>query len=237
MTEASKPDFHKISTIEDIVRKDRSVFQNWIPQDTLPFIPQPVLRYLIPTDLFSSARDPNQIDLVIVPSRYKTKTSQFFVVEHTETTLTDMEVLKEYRDKYNNSRSFRASAISTEIDPMHWLYRSNLYDNTFTVKDRVLLTADFAKVAPEHLHVHVYDQRDDLRGKGIATDFYRRLNDMARNMDCKYITGINRARNIGFFTNVLGRSLLVDMSPDVQRILIKNLPRINDYRFVTVTSL
>lgn len=58
---------------------------------------------------------------------------------------------------------------------------------------------------PGELHVSNFQLGEDFQCKGIGTEFYQQLREVAKIMGFRYITGVNDSVNIDFFTRKLGR--------------------------------
>ena len=86
------------------------------------------------------------------------------------------------------------------------------------------------------LHVEKYWDRDELKGRGVATSFHHRLRDIARQMGFRFITGENSEENIGFFTKKLGGVTLGQIKPQLRPLFFEDTTR-NSLHLNTVAIL
>ncbi|CAN5118250.1 hypothetical protein BH09PAT1_BH09PAT1_5900 [soil metagenome] len=72
---------------------------------------------------------------------------------------------------------------------------------------------------PLVLYVDNYIDREELQGKGIGKSYYQNLQEFARSLGYRFISGSNSPKNINFFVQTLGRSLLEDIDPEKAMLL------------------
>ncbi len=89
---------------------------------------------------------------------------------------------------------------------------------------------------PELLYVGDYADREELRGKGLASSFYSQLHENAGQMGFRFITGLNNADNISFFRDKLQRSTLGDIKPE-RRGQFQDKPSEFDLKLYTIDFL
>ena len=90
--------------------------------------------------------------------------------------------------------------------------------------------------ATKAITISDYVDRKELRGKGIAKQFYLILEDLAKKMGFHFICGSNQKRNMGFFLNKLGRVQATHIN---EGLLSKILPNSDpeEYDCITVKFL
>lgn len=244
MTEKQKPDAQKAATVDRLSRVARTAFQEWKPSIFTPRIPLSVLRYLIPTRLLSAVSSPDSVGVSVIQN--DGVDTRFLVLEHTNSEVTNAASLARFKSEMVRYRQARQAGnnptpplFPDDVDPPHLSYAQELQEGYLTLSDRFLLECYFSKLTPDHIHVTSYGDRDDLHGRGIATEFAGKFTNLARKLGSKYITSENFDQNIGFFVKQLGLSRLIDMPIEVQRVLRADLQYepIEDFDKVTVATL
>lgn len=200
--------------IESITHNDRQAFREWIAanpdQPRLDLNPK-AARYFIPKPLFELV-DPGNIQVRIAHANKNEL--ELFVVEEMSTTISNPDSLSQYaKDLERFERSdhkIPKPQPPSDIDPMHALYIKDLQASGITSRDKILLAVSFEQFKNDELFVRNYDDRKELRGKGVATSAYERMSEIGLALHERYITGRNRntpdnPKRIDFFLEKLGR--------------------------------
>ena len=196
---------------------DLESIENWQPSSNdKQLIPPDILPYLLPHRLVQLRKNPNAIAISVIENT-KTNT-QFFVVEQSNVPVSDIHAFHRYRHDMNEyyKKDLRSGMHSlpekpTYVDVFHADYMEEVEAGFLPLTSRGLLAVHLSQVAPDHLYVGGYNDRSELRRKGIATEFYARLNRVAERLGYKYISGSNN--DPSFFIHKLGRDPLSKLEP------------------------
>ncbi len=228
-------DNDKKTEVERIVDSDRVAFEDWYkdPQHAQSFAdaPHAAMRYiLVPKVFLELSNDPEAVNAVIIDQTAKRLNG--IVVEHKLQPVSNSESYEQYnmlleqkRKNTPNDEIFIPPDGPDDIDPEHLLYNSFVEQGLIDFNDYVanVITLDVNENGC--LYVGTYHDREELRGKGVAKSFYKRLQDVARKMGFRYITGNNDTRNLSFFTGTLGRSLIKDIKPEYWHLFMSTQQR------------
>lgn len=225
----------KSELIEAVTNADESAYQSWVNDQNQPkrldTMPVSALRHLaIPRKLLEMVDDPKKVGIIV--NGQQNGALDLLVTEHRTKPVTNKESLERY---LQNSRKFdeeeRAKQKAQgkriyirppggptkppDVDEYHVKYANLIESGSLQTTDFVthhlnLRTSD----DPEVLYVSHYDDREELRGKGIAGSFHERLPQVARDLGARYIVGWNEEGNVGYFTNKLGRSRINEIKPE-----------------------
>jgi hypothetical protein len=217
--------------IDQIVERNHSAFAQWNADPAhrqKMDLPIEALQTLIPRRLYEIADDPEKV--LIIPSSVSSNSilqavmfeRKLTPVSNPESLSTWIEAIKAKQEaektqaeEEGKNYRFRTPPAPDDIDEYHILFYRLLLGGKITAHDYI--TNDIALIGnfePDILNVSEYNDRDDLRGKGVAKSFYSNLHSIAKQMGFRYITGSNNDRNLGFFTNTLGRSTLPEIKPE-----------------------
>jgi hypothetical protein len=119
---------------------------------------------------------------------------------------------------------------------LHTLHSILANEGLLSPEDYPMLWFTFdGSYLPDMLYVGYYDDRAELRNKGVGKSFYDNLHNISRDMGYRYITGLNNEKNIGFFTK-LGRVTLDQIKPEF-RDKFRHNPGSKDTTLYTVDFL
>lgn len=220
--------------IDQIVEKDHRAFQEWADQtgqNPRLDIPPEALRYLVvPRRVLELAQDPSQVRLVTIVAQEDE--ARVLIVEDRNKPVSDPESLHQHLDtlkKFHDAERARQHSEGrrvyvapkkrpvrpSNVDQEHVRYRDLIEAGTLTVNDYVTNHVGLRRETnPQTLYVSHYDDRTEIRGKGVATDFYKRLPEAAKKIGFRFLVGWNEERNVGFFVDKLGRTLINDIRPE-----------------------
>ena len=234
----------KKQLIDTITAADQKAFQLWIsqkgPSPRLD-MPKDAMRHvLIPRRILELAEDPTQVDLVATLSRPAELIA--LVVEHRNRPMSNPAHLKQYfedlkrykkqQEDQEHARGIRIRLFSrnrpqrpSDVDSEHVRYGALLEKGILTVQDYVTNSFIFKISTNPEVLITNYDDREELRGKGVAPSFYQRVAEAGRDLGFRYLMGLNDASengNIGFFVNKLGRSTIYDIQPQFRSLFGAN---------------
>ena len=238
-----------------IVEQDHQAFYDWVrnPSNKRSLaLPHTTLRYFIPPRLYNLAADPNfnllddpgNIDVTISVSQ--AEALEFFILERKPNPLSDPNLLENYQRRlmlYARGILRSPPELPGDIDRLHNTHYEAIQQGIISVNDYITHFIHLEKRAPNELHVISYNDREELRGQGIAVSFYlERLHESAREMGFRYITGEHTVaedpqRLIDFFTKRVGRILLSDLPRRVQRRFEKSYSETIYHAYFTVDFL
>jgi hypothetical protein len=202
--------------IRTILAKDKESFTNWLahaPKQPSLDLPPEAARYLIPERLFQFTDHPHSLQVRIMHN--SPVLLSMFVVEEMQEPVTNAASLTDYQKALSESiksgGQLPRPEVPTDVDPKHALYRNMLDQSGIAMNDKIILHTHMTQFGNDELFMDSYDDRPGYRNKGIATDFYKRLREIARTMNEYYIVGSNREGSAGelgsidFFVNKQGR--------------------------------
>lgn len=255
MTEAHGPEQRKAAAIDRFTRAAQTQFERWSPTRGEPFIPEPVLSYLIPPSLLSLTQNPEAVRARVTQRLLpgNTPNTRVLIIEESDTPVTNAASFEEFRQAFRDYRTSQGTPnplpevpFPDDVDPLHWQFRDEIDSGELTLNDRVLLDIDFSSLSPEHLYITSYTDRPEPEfhrdEERITTDFNHRLIELAKKLGYKYISEeIANRKDIGFYVNQLGRKSLTTLRGRVQKKLIGDLQNENamvtDFNAVTVTEV
>jgi hypothetical protein len=235
--ESKQIDPEKEAAIKQIRDNDRLAFETWVtqPDNKLRLdIPHEALRILIPQRIFELSEDPINVDIVsYLEGRWLQRA---IIFERRKIPLSDRESLKTFISEFiklneggDGHRNPLYPQIPEDIDAYHIEFRDLINEGALSVNDYItnFFTLDNKfygeeEVPLETLVVGEYEDRAELRGKGVATSFYTQLRDVAKQLGYRAIMGSNNEQNISYFTGKLGR-LTLDQLPDQNRKLFQSV--------------
>ena len=243
-----------ISSIQEV---DKRSFLQWIedPQNRRRLdLPKPALRHLLISQrVLELAEDPAQVGIVV--DGQTPNTIDAYVIEHRPLAISNRESLKRYigeRNKYREDYKSRARArgehifilpdrrrpyLSADVDRYHVLYYRLVKAGLIGLNDYIINRINLGNNRhPELLFVRDYSDRDELRGKGIASSFYANLRQVVIEMGFSYLAGLNNPRNVDYFKSKLGRSALGEVKPEL-RIFFTDHPDKIDLVNITIDFL
>lgn len=192
-------------------------------------LPLDVLRYmLVPPATLHYAQRPENVN-VIVNQKYQ-EGFHALIVDHRDKPLNTMEELTKFYTAKAEKRA-RDKALAQAENRRYFSFDLEPPPNLdeFLARNEDLVTQGFLTnydyvIHYVHLHnmmngqlrVERFDDRKELRGKGIATAFYERLRLAAKALGFRYVTGGNDSGNISFFIDKLGRIPLSEIPREQQ---------------------
>lgn len=205
--------------IDEIVTKDKKAFDLWsadLDKHRRLDIPKEALRYLLISHrILELAEDPRNVDVAIIqnlPDALDT-----LVIERKLNPISNSENLNEYYTTVKDLERQRASQRATsgrrisippkertipippDVDSFHASHMNLIARGIIGLNDYVINYISLSNITlPENLFVSNYSDREELRGKGVATSFYDRLRETAKSLGFRFITGMNleeKARN------------------------------------------
>lgn len=203
----ASPEQKNTLRVQELYTTYWSLFENWRTQNntkqTLQ-IPEGIDHVLIPLKLLELADNPEDVH---IKQRVDNKSISFLIFERLPRQISNPEKFNEWvisqqgkprvtEDPYNNTDA------PEEIDYMHIKYADDVVSGTLTLNDKVLLwygistTQGYPHIAET---VNLFD-RLELRGKGIGSSFYSRLEDVLRSLEFEFLAGQIWSPNPGFFS-------------------------------------
>lgn len=186
--------------IARIVERDTQAFRDWkeTGDNSLSLdLPADVAQYLIPPRLLELAEDPTAVSVKVDDAFTDPGNISLFIVE-----------------RRPGTDNFQAAVDAGLIDD------DTVESGVLEPEDYVHNTVAMERHGPNddaYLHVFGYVDREENRGKGVATSFYARLREFARESGFTAVTGEGNGRNVGYFTEKLGRTRLTDLPPEEQQ--------------------
>lgn len=166
-------------------------------------LPTQVNRVLIPPRLLELSSNPDNVGVVTIPD---TQSVVYTFFEHFpeavseksafETAVADNKRLKPQYDPYNNTEA------PIGVDYMHLRFAKDVEKGLVTLNDKILLwysmktTEGYPHVAET---VNLFD-RPEMRGQGIASSFYTRLEGVLKSLEFEFLAGQIWSPNPGFFS-------------------------------------
>lgn len=190
----------KARLIRSIIERDTAAFRDWkeTEDNSLSLdLPADVAQYLIPPRLLELAEDPTAVSVKVDDDFTGSGNISFFIVE----TRPGTDNLQEAVD---------AGLIDDDTIESGVLEPEDYVHNTVAMKR-------YGPDGDAYLHVFGFADREENRGQGVATSFYTRLREFARESGFTAVTGEGNERNVGYFTEKLGRARLTDLPPGEQR--------------------
>lgn len=248
----------KQALISNIQEVDRRSFYKWIegPQNQRRLdLPKSALRHLLISQrVLELAEDPAQVGIVV--GGQTANTVDTYVIEHRPFPISDSGNLERYiqeRNKYREDYKSKARArgvsglfivpeeggpiLPTDIDSYHVQYYRLVKAGLIGLNDYIINRISLGNNRhPELLFVGDYSDRDELRGKGIASSFYANLRQVVIEMGFSCLAGFNNPRNVDFFKSKLGRSTLGEVKPEL-RIFFMDNPSKTDLVNMTIDFL
>lgn len=223
----------RTATVTALIQSDRRSFENWAHNRNNRRklgIPINVARFFISEPLYDSAINPNAIKIKFREPPHDGAVT-FMIVEERDEALSNAESFNQYTtgmhqflDMTSNvhglAKGTRLPTRPEDVDPLHALYRKDIEKGIITLKDYVLNVITLC-AEDLNLHVAVYDDRDELHGKGIATNFYLKIRDFAKQMGFRTVIGYNKYPD--FFIKKLKRVSLDQVKPEHKARFFKNV--------------
>lgn len=211
----------KVRVVAGIATTDRAAFTNALhgPITSTDQLSDSTLRFmLIPDRLLLHARDPQHVKIIFSLENDETGILNAFVVEERKKPVSNLQDFQRWlQNVYRRGAS--PQQPPSNVDEMHVRYSSHLFSGEISTKDQILLGVEFT-IEDDMLVVMDYADRSDLRGKGIGTAFFNRLEEAARAMGLRAIVGNNflpndtDQGNAGFFINKLDRYPITRIKPE-----------------------
>lgn len=187
----------------------RSAFDEWlkdVDKDIPIDIPDGILSVFIPKRLYELSGDPNNLE--VIPANLEGNHQiGFSIVERGVGGLTDRKIWNEHIERVDKEE-VQGGKAPDGIDEMHWAYRKSVKNGKISLEDKILLSVllkDSPRKPGKQLRVGSYEDREELRGSGVATSFYENLSVIAKALGYRFLSGFNDERNVGFFIQKLGR--------------------------------
>lgn len=237
--------------IQAIDQKNSIAFSRWkrnmFRRRSLDKTPLDAIAYvLIPPALLEQVDDPTKVRVII-----HTKDQEHFrlvVAEQTAQQQVDIqrliafdekylqcaeETIRMVREKKHYSLLPQPPVFPTDIDPMYQddLARWMVENGKILPNEKILTQWDLRMDLPrskkarrlggKELLISDYQDRPELRKKGIATQAYERLNKLAFALGIHFITGDNDTlgrKNSDFFVKKLGRVRVGELKEQFQHV-------------------
>jgi len=137
---------------------------------------------------------------------------KFFIVERNNET-SNREDWNQWQIDIGNGKS-DPDHPPKSINVLHARNRDDILNEVVKLSDRILMTCDLSihTDGENMLKVEYYDGEE---GSGIGKDFYlNTLPQIARELNIKFITGLNTDESVGFFVDKIGRYTLSQLKPE-----------------------
>lgn len=162
---------------------------------------------LVPQTDFDLFVPKKLLELVGAPGRVKVKIEETsgkrlraFVVEETDEPLSDEQSLEKYATGQEMLKIKKERVYPDDVDRLQAEHFSAIKDGIISLNDKVLIFLELRSDSDDQiLTVDSYDDREEFRHKGVASEFYDNLESVAKAMGFKAITGKNDETNIDFF--------------------------------------
>lgn len=216
--------------VNRIIQEDKKEFEKWLATKTPATrldMPHGALRYiLIPRRILELAEQPSAVDVLVLEQ--DRDLLRAFIFERKDKPITDKKALYEYLvyvAGYEVKEKAKAEASDKiylsikpkppqNVDIYHARFSELVNSGSLQLNDYVTNEIGLNIYKDDQLNVADYSDRETLRGKGIATSFYKRLHEVAKELGFRFITGYNRDVNLSFFLEKLGRSTLSKVKPE-----------------------
>lgn len=217
--EVPQIDPEKKAAIEKRIASDKAVYEEWIknPKNKNRLnMPKEAARYLaVSEQIYLAAQDPDAVDVALISEDHDLSV---IVYERKNEPVGNEEALQKYMKNKINA----AEAERQGVDPQHITFIEEIQEGLITPNDFVFIGFHLQSLRPNQILVSTYLDREELRGKGIASDFYTKLRALGLEGGFRFVTGlnINYDTNLGFFKKKLGRVGLDEIRPDMKKDFI-----------------
>lgn len=188
-------------------------------------MPESVGQVFIPQRVLALSSDPNRVRTVFRENG--PNNLGIYICERLEQPITDNSKYEAWKREnamkqvivFEGSHLDDVLKSPPGIDYFHMDAQGLVDSGRITFKDKIIIgySVDVEKGYPHVVHSRSYSDRPELRGRGIGTSFYQRLEYALKELGFEYLTGIIWSRHPRFFQKT--RSDYTELPRETQQLL------------------
>lgn len=179
-----------------------------------------IARCLVPNALYETVEDPSKVGILV----YSSENKGLKVLIYYERDISDESVEEDRRSFRDYARRMtQGQKIGhSRLDRFFQSHYNLVQQSKLRINQQVLLQLELVS-EEDLLLVLLYSDREELRGRGIAKDFFKQLFEVARRLGFAVVASQNNSGNHDFFIKKLNGTSLSDVNDEELRERIRRL--------------
>ena len=196
-------------------------FDDWVPENQLSLeIGEAIARRLVPETLYKSIKYPSKVGILVCANDPNNLKFLVYYERPKDDPGVDQD-RRAFRD-YSRRITLGQKIGHARLDPFLQEHYDLVKEGKLEINKQILLQVELLS-EEDFLLVLLYRDKEELRGKGIARDFFKQLFAVARRLGFTIVASQNNPGNHGFFISKLNGTTLTDINDEGLSKRIKGL--------------